>query len=373
MFSGEGTGDAASNLIIDFATPFALKGVGSGVKYATNFGKKALVTRALSKQIGATKPQLSFAEKLGIPKGDRNNLNQNRTEALEDLQQYINSGSKKHPIVDETSGQVGWSSEGEPLVQTLERIGAKPDSRGHYAWSIEMNGQKIGVQRYFPEIQKFSFHGEMPKYGEVKYPLGEMRYSDDNNIILTSPKVDLLDSNPEAATDFPIAFAEAPLTIPKENIKSFWKYLSQAARPGTYITGDAGAKPLGQSLISEYKLHNQLGTIANNIYPKPSSIISRQGLSPDSYLSILKQGQRPEWSLRWGQGFTKWNPSAVYNADLYDAWKAAKTLEEKQAYVQRFNEWVKPYGGQPAYIDTRGQIMHPHPYLYKRKQGGKLQ
>lgn len=25
-----------------------------------------------------------------------------------------------------------------------------------------------------------------------------------------------------------------------------------------------------------------------------------------------------------------------------------------------------------AYIDNRGQIIFPHPYLYKRKQGGKI-
>ena len=60
------------------------------------------------------------------------------------------------------------------------------------------------------------------------------------------------------------------------------------------------------------------GAISEILYPtrfKPHG----SGLSPDSMLSILKQGQRQRHAVRYGPGFTQLNNSAVYNKHIYDA------------------------------------------------------
>ena len=51
-----------------------------------------------------TKIQLSEAERLGIPKGDRGNLSQDQLDALEDLTSYMQSGRYKNKFVIDKSG-----------------------------------------------------------------------------------------------------------------------------------------------------------------------------------------------------------------------------------------------------------------------------
>ena len=60
------------------------------------------------------------------------------------------------------------------------------------------------------------------------------------------------------------------------------------------------------------------GAISEILYParfRPHG----SGLSPDSMLSILKQGQRPGHTVRYGPGFTQLNNSSVYNKHIYNA------------------------------------------------------
>ena len=96
----------------------------------------------------------------------------------------------------------------------------------------------------------------------------------------------------------------------------------------------------------------------------------RSGLSPDSYYSIIRQGLRPEHSLRFSRnGFTKLNDSAVDTKDLYQMWKSATTPEAKQQFVSTWNNRIYP---NSSFINNKGQIEFLHPFVYYKKFGGKL-
>lgn len=89
--------------------------------------------------------------------------------------------------------------------------------------------------------------------------------------------------------------------------------------PGSYLSGDNGTLPLGLNGISAIDQGKGMsGAISEILHPtrfRPHAY----GLSPDSMLSILKQGQRPGHAVRYGPGFTQLNNSAVYNKHIYDA------------------------------------------------------
>lgn len=77
------------------------------------------------------------------------------------------------------------------------------------------------------------------------------------------------------------------------------------SRPGSYLSGDAGQFPIGLRLLQDVDNH-KFGNIANDLlYPDITNVIGRQGLSPDSYASIVKQGLRDGNSLRFGEPFFK--------------------------------------------------------------------
>ncbi len=101
------------------------------------------------------------------------------------------------------------------------------------------------------------------------------------------------------------------------------------------------------------------------------------GLSPDSYSSIIRQGYRnPAYELRWGEGFRNWNDSAVKNKYIYDRWLKWKNGEiSLDEYKRIFDAWAEAIGGRPLEIQTalgKQYPVHPHPFLYRRKLGGKL-
>ena len=110
-----------------------------------------------------------------------------------------------------------------------------------------------------------------------------------------------------------------------------------------------------------------------NMLTTPEKIKSRtEGLSADSYMAILKQGNRPGHKLRFSNdGFTEFNHQGIENKFISDMLEKAKVGEiPKQDFVRAFNDWVKPYNGEPAIIKN-GEIIIPHPFvLYKN--GGKL-
>ena len=72
-----------------------------------------------------------------------------------------------------------------------------------------------------------------------------------------------------------------------------------------------------------------------------------------------------------------WNNTAVDNKYIYDLFqKANKGDIPLEDFITEFNSWVKPYNGMPARIiqDINGKpiIGIPHPFVYKKHQGGKL-
>lgn len=167
----------------------------------------------------------------------------------------------------------------------------------------------------------------------------------------------------------PEQIAKLPNRIPKEDMKRFWQILEQTTKPGTYLSGDAGRMPLGGFMIKA-KTPSEASKILLSDITDSSSIISRTGLSPDSYKAIIKQGLRPEHRLRFSRdGFTKLNSSAVDNKALYDQWKAAKTPEQKIQFVNDWNNQIYP---GTASINDRGVVQFLQPFAFYMRKGGPL-
>lgn len=328
---------------------------------------------------GTRAAKISAAERLGIPKGDRGNLSASQQEAVRDLHHYITDGKfKQRFLFDAETNQFFWgNAKPTPSTNAITTIAQHPQA------TIRLGDDGIGYMRiptqygtltYFPHLKTTSHTISFPKSKINPQGFGEAAARAENqfgkSVILTSPKTD--------ATDAGVVVEGLSSTVPKRQVYDFYKQLALTSKPGTYVTGDAAAYPLGHQAIVDYVGGNSTKAVATILSGETPTVTaaSRTGLSPDSYISLLRSAQRPEWKLSFNRkaGFGKWNNSAVNNSDIYNAWQAARngTLEQKQAYIQLFNDWVAPYGGAKAYINDKGIIIHPHPFIVRQKSGGAI-
>ena len=289
-------------------------------------------------------------------------------QALSDLFQYVRSSKYKDKFtINPQTNQVSWTKEipegNVPFVQ--EAISRKhPMNRKFDSFYIDT---EKGTIQFNPELGSTTYTSKLPEqwggWGETYLATVDGRTS---RMVLTSPRVDQGGTN-----------LNLPNTLPKDVIKDFWITGRATTKPGTYISGDEGIYPIGYYAIQEYKNNGLLNAIKTALYPKTYPYRIRTGLSPDSYSSIIRQAQREGSKLRWGEGFYNWNPSAVENKHISDAFNAFKKgTISLQEYQKIFNEWALPLGGRPLQFITNSQgktiPIHPHPYIYIKKNGGKF-
>ena len=346
--------------------------------WSPGYGYKQVVEEpSTSLKFFERKPsRISFAERLGIPKGDRGNLNQFQKDALEDLEYYIKQGQyRQSPSM--INGNIVWGRTINTDPETLQLLshtfrsplykgaGVRANLRNNFNFDVsvpskDLNGGEATLHSYDSGSGKF---------------------------ILTSPKT----AASIGENDF-FTLENAPETLPKSGMKTFWTVVQETRKPGTYFSGDFNREPLGSNLIREFK-NNKAGYIKDNygnetkILPhrwdgilkelfKPQKWFNRgdNGLSTDSYLALLKQAKRKDspYLLRYSPDGAQFNDRGVENKFIYDLLEKTKTGEAtQQEFLDAFHNWVSPYGGMDARI-INGEIVIPHPFLYKKKQGGKL-
>lgn len=319
--------------------------------------------------------KLSASEWLGIPKGDRGNLSQDQLDALEDLASYMQSGRYKNKFVIDQSGNFAWKSNLGSEDTLVPRAFA--DAKGDFGTRWARASTKEGTFKYI-EDQDYGapinggFTAAFPNPDGMKWGPGELTSIPESkhsiNIIMTSPKVDAID----AGLEDPIVQSLSN-TIDPGIVKNWWIRTKQMSRPGSYLSGDAGKFPIGFKLLQDVDNH-KFGNIANDLlYPDITNEVRRQGLSPDSYASIVKQGLRDGNSLRFGEPFFKWNPSAVKNKYIYDAFTQYKKGEIPiDQYKETVDNWLKSIGVNRQSFIKDGRLMIPHPFVYYNKQGGIL-
>ena len=243
-----------------------------------------------------------------------------------------------------------------------------------------------GIVSYNPEKNIATYSSKSFKQPEgMSYTPGEANVIIDrlneSKIILTAPRTDAQELITELSSgnlkeQKLAASLKSQLnpTIDKNIVKDFWINARKTQRPGSYLSGDNGAAPLGSSLIKAYKTKTLYKTPVLE-RPIEEQLVRRSGLSPDSYSSIIRQGNR-DGSLRWGEGFTNWNSSAVDNEYISNALTKLKKGEiTPQQYEKIFNEWSEQIGGRPLQwitVSNKKIPVHPHPYIYQKKSGGKL-
>lgn len=325
------------------------------------------------------RPNLSIAERFGMPKAERGNLTQDQTEALQDLYQYISNGRYRQNFVVDPQDNFVWgnSSQGTPAYQFLRSHGIT--SRGSNAWmdiALQTDYGK-GWLRYSPVLNAAHWTQKgFPEVPGMSWVPGEakmMPYPNGTNSLILTPQSNEIGA--QLAND--LGNPNLPTTIPKEVMRNFWGNVTVFQRPGTYLSGDAGNAPLGNFLIRDYINNRKTGIFPILNQEGNIKSITRMGLSPDSYSSIIRQaGRNPAYELRWGEGFRNWNDSAIENKYIYDAWLKWKKGEISiLEYKKIFDQWAKTIGGRPLEIQTilgKQYPIHPHPFLYRRKQGGKL-
>ena len=308
---------------------------------------------------------LSFRERIGLSKGSYNDLDKYQKDALSDLEQFYTNGQYRNKFVyNPNTDKLEFTnilSDGK--ISGVQKI-ADTDNYKATKYFIRSGNGKVS---YFFKLNNGSIHlvPDGQTFGEMSaHPLTS--YS--KQIILTSPKVDMIDANPDLIKEA----SKLPDKIDKQSMGRFWDSVQQTTKPGTYLSGDNGVAPLGYRLITSYtdkNLSQAVKDLLSNNYDV-NSIVYRSGLSPDSYYSIVRQGLRPEHSLRFSRnGFTKLNDSAVDNKDLYQLWKSATTPEAKQQFISTWNNRIYP---NSSFINKNGQIEFLHPFVYYKKSGGKL-
>lgn len=294
--------------------------------------------------------------------------NKNNRQAISDLFAYIKNGQYKNTFsINPETNQISWSiklPEGNvPFVQEAIKRGHPRNGRaGNFYISTDQ-----GTITFNPELQSTIYTSKMPEqyggWGETY--LGTVN-GKTNRMVLTAPRTDQGGTN-----------LNLPATLPKDLMKDFWITGRAITKPGTYISGDEGIYPLGQRAIQTYRESGFWPAIKTALQTENHPYRLRIGLSPDSYSSIIRQAQREGSELRWGEGFYNWNPSAAENKAIYDAFNNYKKgLITLQDYEKIFNDWVIPLGGRPLQFTTNsyGQVLpiHPHPYIYIKRKGGKI-
>lgn len=309
--------------------------------------------------------KLSFRERMGLSKGSYNDLDKYQKDALNDLESFYTNGQYRNKFVYNPNTD---KFEFTNILSDGKTSGLKKivDAGNYHATDYYIRSGD-GQLSYFYTLHNGSINliPDGQTFGEMSArPL--TTYS--KQIILTSPKVDMLDTNPDLVKEA----SKLPDKIDKKSMSRFWDGVQQTTKPGTYLSGDNGVAPLGYKLITSYTDKN-LSQAAKDLLANDydiSSIVDRSGLSPDSYYSIVRQGLRPEHSLRFSRnGFTKLNDSAIDNKDLYQMWKSATTPEAKQQFVSTWNSRIYP---NSSFINNRGQIEFLHPFVFYKKFGGKL-
>lgn len=172
------------------------------------------------------------------------------------------------------------------------------------------------------------------------------------------------------------------ITIPKSVMTSFWKGTRDVVKPGTYISGDVDwtGAPIGQQMINQLLKGNKSGALKTLLFPVTRR--AHVGLTPDSYSSIIRQGQRPGYALRFGAPYSyrNWGGSATENTFIYDLNKKLNLYKRgkeggisPEEYKRQFDAWAVPLGGKSAIIEN-GDVLIPHPFLYVKDNStlGKL-
>lgn len=332
---------------------------------------------------------ISEAERLGIPRGDRGNLNRFQREAIEDLHQYRISGQNRQTPFLNADGKLDWEGpENEHILRTFTNKGGQ--IRGDRA---QFSGKDL--------LGAFSYRVDKPSGAYVSYrgfqstPFGRLGGASvsttptSSRFILTSPKADALNiiaETPENEILREQLIEQSSPTISKEIMKDFWINVTPATKPGVYLSGDEGNLPLGSELIKRYKagitpikdnsgktIGVQTPDLANTVLNKQNWTGRKEGLSTDSYMSLLKQGQREPWSLRFSpDGMTVFNDQSFENKFMFDLLKKANAGEiPKEQFLKEFSKWVKPYNGMDAKI-VNNKIIIPQPFIFKKKQGGEI-
>lgn len=340
---------------------------------------------------------ITTAERMGIPKSERNNFNRFQKDALEDLENYINSGQYRQTLYINPETRLisyepkeGYVKLTPELVEGKESFTISPEGRGTYDINFKEGIPHVGISEH-KNLQW------IPEFGQT---LGEVELFGGRfapyNFRLTAPRTDainLITESPEETLLKTKLIDEASPRINKEVMKDFWIGVSEAMRPSSYLSADAGKSPLGYTLINMFEHRNKpLLTAGNygNMINKESftweDIVNaainktkwesrKNGLSTDSYLALLKQAAREgsPYELRYSpDGFTVFNDQSIDNKFISDLLVQAQKGEiPKEKFLEEFHKWVEPYGGMDAKI-VNGEIIIPHPFLYKRKLGGKL-
>ena len=395
---GESIGDSKNttrNQILDFVQKSSADGI--NFKDIADNTLKNQDVYAIFKNT-EVKPKLTAAEQLGIPKQGRISLNQDQIEAADDLLWYLRNGRhKKYFLYNPETETFRWSSnkgkDGEiGAVRALVENGGK--ASGQYDYAPIRLSTEYGNFTIWPD-KNAAFTSNFPIPEGMKWGPGETSLILEGNhsmkTILTSPRVDISNSMEDAPIEL---INSLPNTIDKSIMRRFWSENDQMIRPGTYLSGDNGQMPLGNIAISTFDRTKSVDSAIQSIINPENSRTGRTGLSPDSYSSIIRQGLRGNHKLRWGEGFAKWNDSAVENKAIYEAWKRMKAGEiTPEQYKQIFDDWAIPLGGRPAEIRTtpsfrtitdndgitkiivqepQKYVVIPHPYIMYRKQGGKI-
>lgn len=350
--------------------------------------------------------KISLTEKMGIPKGERNNLNQFQKEALTDLDQYIKSGQyRQYPTINMDTAEPFWGTKygNEPAIKQLIQDGV-PSVRGRgQEW--QWNRPNGGTYDLVTDGQGnfgigYSSYGMFDVSPEFNVRVGEASAGSAKNgyskIFLTAPKNDaihFITETPEQEIAKKALIETQSPRINKTIMKDFWSGVQQSLKPGAYLSGDEGTLPKGATLIRQfkelskgaYKRDNSGKIIGSgrtnwedirNSLMKPEKWKRREdGLSTDSYLALLKQAKRENspYYLRYSpDGFTTFNSQSIDNKFISDLLEKTKTGEAtQQEFLKAFHDWVSPYNGIDAKI-VNNEIVIPHPFLYKKKKGGKF-
>ena len=294
--------------------------------------------------------------------------NKNNRQAISDLFAYIKNGQYKNTFsINPETNQVSWTRElPERNVSFVQEAIKRDHPRNGRAGNFYISTDR-GTIEFNPELQSTVYTSKMPEqyrgWGETY--LGTVN-GKTNRMVLTAPRTDQGGTN-----------LNLPATLPKDLMKDFWITGRAITKPGTYISGDVGIYPLGQRAIQAYRESGFWPAIKTALQTENYPFRIRIGLSPDSYSSIIRQALREGSELRWGEGFYNWNSSAVENKAIDDAFnKYKKGLITLQDYKKIFNDWAVPLGGRPPQFTTTsyGRVLpvHPHPYIYIKRRGGKL-
>ena len=316
---------------------------------------------------------IAKAEKAGIPKAERNLIK--RTD-IDKINSYLVHRGVQ-PVENLSDDAVQGMNDIFYSMKHHQNLNYVKQSDGTYKW--QQGGNYSSDPIYWNPSENFEVAGK--RRNSITGPVGISNIRGQGDLVGRIEGIDIIPMEYTLRMTSPKAenIGSQLSFIPKPLVKEFSVSFNKMVRPGSYYSADNVGTPIGLQLKRNIEDANKMREI---LIKRRDIHKNVDGLSTDSYAWILSQGTRPGLELRYSDNpMYGFNSQSHYGKEYMDLLNQAQNSKEsfgkRQEFLDKWNNFIKTKNpaARPAYIDSKGDVAIPHPFIYKTgifKIGGRF-